>query len=43
MTPEELAFIGGIEMAMDWNLPISEEDLKRFFELINREENKSND
>lgn len=33
MTPEEDAFIGGIEMAMDWNLAISEEDLKRFFEL----------
>lgn len=37
MTPEEEAFIGGIEMAMDWNLPIPEEDLKRFFELINRD------
>lgn len=43
MTPEELAFIGGIELAMDWNLPIPEEDLKRFYELINREENKSDD
>ena len=43
MTPEEEAFIGGIEMAMDWNLPIPEEDLKRFFELINREECVSDD
>lgn len=34
MTPEELAFIGGIELAIDWNLPISEEDYKRYLELI---------
>lgn len=32
-TREELAFIEGTELAIDWNLPIPEEDFERYIEL----------
>ena len=33
-TEEEQAFINGTEFAIDWNLPIPDEDYKRYIELI---------
>ena len=35
---EEQAFIDGLELAMDWNLPIPEEDYEKYCELINKRE-----
>ncbi|MBO5828776.1 MAG: hypothetical protein J6R59_10065 [Paludibacteraceae bacterium] len=35
---EEQAFIDGVEFAMDWNLPIPEEDYKKYYELTNKRE-----
>lgn len=32
-TEEELAFIDGTELALDYGLPISEDDFERYFEL----------
>lgn len=33
-TREERAFIEGTELAIDWGLPISDEDFKKYNELI---------
>lgn len=36
-TREELAFIQGTEFAIDWNLPIPEEDYEVYYKLIERD------
>lgn len=36
-TQEELAFIQGTELAIDWNLPIPEEDYEKYYKLIERD------
>lgn len=36
LTKEEQAFIEGIELAIDWNLPIPKEDYEKYCELINK-------
>lgn len=36
MTREEDAFIGGVELAMDWNLYVPLEDHVRYDELIRK-------
>ena len=36
-TEKELAFIGGTELAIDWNLPIPEEDYEEYLKLIKDE------
>lgn len=41
MTREELAIIDGVEPALDWNLPVPEEDLKKYEEPIKRREEKN--
>ena len=33
-TQEEQAFIEGTEFALDWNLPIPDEDYKKYIELV---------
>lgn len=32
-TQEEQALIEGVELALDWYMPVPEEDLKKYFEL----------
>lgn len=36
MTHEEQAIIDGVELALDWGLPIPEEQYKKYEELIER-------
>lgn len=34
LTEEELAFIEGIELTLDYGLPVSDEDFEKYVELI---------
>ena len=36
MTERDLAIIQGVELAMDWNLPVPEEQIKKYYDLIER-------
>ena len=36
LTEEEQGFIDAVELALDWNLPVSDEDYKRYEEIIKR-------
>lgn len=36
-TPEEQGLIDAVELAVDWNLPVPEEDYKKYLELTDSE------
>lgn len=37
LTPEEQALIDTVELAVDWNLPVPDEDYKKYLELTGSE------